>query len=212
MRIVSCAYRDVRIVKRSLDLRIHGFLFFADTKIVTVADVWTLRRKRGHRRQRRCFATRTLIEATEPVPIFDCRSSAVAVKVMQMGRWTASGIDATCCSAILGFSQHPEVIMAKKSTHPATKSKTKTTATKAKKGKATKKKSPTKKTKPAEIQVDAIEAKAFELAHSSDKVCAELEAAATSAVSQAVRKVFKQHRISLTSVQAEKVALLLFRD
>jgi hypothetical protein len=93
--------------------------------------------------------------------------------------------------------------MAKKTTKPATKSTKKATS---------KKKAPAKKTKPMAIEIDAVEAEAIELAHSSDKVCTELEEAVTSAVSQAVRKVFKQHRVSLTSAQAEKVALLLFRD
>ena len=102
--------------------------------------------------------------------------------------------------------------MAKKTTTPATKSTKKPSAKKAAATKATRKKTPTKKTKPVEIKVDAVEAKAIELAHSSDKVCTELEKLVTSAVSEAVRKVFKQHRISLTSAQAQKVALLLFRE
>ena len=102
--------------------------------------------------------------------------------------------------------------MAKKTTKPATKAKKQAPTKKANGTKATKKKAPTKKAKPVEIKVDAVEAKAIELAHSSDKVCTELEKVVTSAVSQAVRKVFKQHRISLTSAQAQKVALLLFRD
>jgi hypothetical protein len=97
--------------------------------------------------------------------------------------------------------------MAKKTTTPATKAK-KNSPTK----RATKKKSPAKKAKPVEIELDALEAKAFELAHSSDKVCTKLEKAVTLAVFQAVRKVFKQHRISLTTAQVEKVALLLFGD
>ena len=94
--------------------------------------------------------------------------------------------------------------MAKKTSKPAAK--TSKPATKAKK------KAPAKKTKPIEIELDAIETKAFELAHSSDKVCTELEEGVMLAVSQAVRKVFKQHGVSLTSAQAEKVAMLLFAD
>ncbi len=101
--------------------------------------------------------------------------------------------------------------MAKKTTKPATESK-KTTTNKAPGAKTAKKKAPAKRTKPVEIEVDAVEAKAIELAHSSDKVCAELEEAVTAAAFQTVRKVFKQHCISLTSAQAEKVALLLFQD
>lgn len=101
--------------------------------------------------------------------------------------------------------------MAKKTTKSATESK-KTATNKATGAKATKKKAAAKKSKPAEIEVDAIEAKAIELAYSSDKVCAELEEAVTAAAFQTVRKVFKQHRISLTSTQAEKVAMLLFQD
>jgi hypothetical protein len=98
--------------------------------------------------------------------------------------------------------------MAKKTTKSATESKKKAPAKK-----ATKKKAPAKsQAKPMEIELDPIEIKAFELAHSSDKVCADLEKVVTSSVSQAVRKVFKQHSISLTASQAEKVALLLFGD
>jgi hypothetical protein len=93
--------------------------------------------------------------------------------------------------------------MAKKTAKPASKSPKS----------ATKKKAPSKKaTKPIEVELDAAEAKAFELAYSSDKVCAELEAAVTSAVSLAVRKVFKQNLVSLTVPQAEKVAMLLFQE
>ena len=74
------------------------------------------------------------------------------------------------------------------------------------------KKKPTKKVERIEIELDPVETKAFELAHSSEDVRRELEEAVTSAMSQAVRKVFKQHRISLTSSQAQEVAVLLFGD
>jgi len=87
----------------------------------------------------------------------------------------------------------------------------KTTTKKATAAKA-KKKAPAKKAKPVEIELEPGEIKAFELAHSSAKVCKELELAVTSAISQAVRKVFKQHGIALATAQAEKVALLLFGD
>jgi len=76
----------------------------------------------------------------------------------------------------------------------------------------TKKKASAKKVERVEIELDPAEAKAFELAHSSGEVCEELELAVSLAMSQAVRKVFKQHRISLTTTQAQKVAVLLFGD
>jgi hypothetical protein len=101
--------------------------------------------------------------------------------------------------------------MAKKTTKSAAKP-SKAPAKKAP-AKATKKKAPAKKqAKPVEIELDPAEAKAIELAHASDEVCTELEDAVTSAISQAVRKVFKQHDVALTSDQAEEVALLLFGD
>ena len=77
---------------------------------------------------------------------------------------------------------------------------------------ATKAKKATKKSELVEIELNEVEASAIELVHSSSKVCAELEKAVTSAVSQSVRKVFKQHGVSLTAEQAEEVALLLFGD
>ena len=40
----------------------------------------------------------------------------------------------------------------------------------------------------------------------------QLEEAATLAMSQAVRKVFKEHKISLTAPQAQEVAAFLFGD
>jgi hypothetical protein len=87
--------------------------------------------------------------------------------------------------------------MAKKTTKPTSKAK---------------KKAPAKKVERIEIELDPVETKAFELAHSSNNVREELEDAVTSAMSQAVRKIFKQHGISLTLPQAEEVALLLFGD
>ena len=90
--------------------------------------------------------------------------------------------------------------MAKKTT------KKKATATKAKK------KAPAKKVERIEIELDPVETKAFELAHSSAEVQKELEEAVTLAMSQAVRKVFKQHGISLTPPQAQEVAAFLFGD
>ena len=90
--------------------------------------------------------------------------------------------------------------MAKKTT------KKKATATKAKK------KAPAKKVERIEIELDPVETKAFELAHSSAEVQKELEEAVTLAMSQAVRKVFKQHGISLTPPQGQEVAAFLFGD
>lgn len=86
--------------------------------------------------------------------------------------------------------------MAKKTSKPATKAK----------------KTPAKSSKAREIKVDAVEAEAIELVHTSDRVCGELEEAVTTAACQAVRKVFKQHGISLNPEQTQKVAFLLFRD
>lgn len=102
--------------------------------------------------------------------------------------------------------------MAKKTTKPATQSKKPAPTKKATGAKATKKKAPAKKSETIEIELDAVEAKAFELAHASDKVCTELEETVMSAVSDAVRKVYKKNGITLTSDQAQKVALLLFGD
>jgi hypothetical protein len=97
--------------------------------------------------------------------------------------------------------------MAKKTTKSAT-----TTKKPAPAKKTAKKKAAPAKTEPIEIELDEVEATAIELVHASSKVCDELEKAVTSAVSEAVRKVFKQNKVSLTTVQAEKVALLLFGD
>jgi hypothetical protein len=102
--------------------------------------------------------------------------------------------------------------MAKKSTKPAAAATKKPAPTKKAAPAKAKKKAPAKKNAPVEIELDAAEAKAIELVHTTDKVCTELEVAVTTAVAQAVGKVFKKHSISLTSAQAEKVALLLFGD
>jgi hypothetical protein len=75
-----------------------------------------------------------------------------------------------------------------------------------------KRKPAAKKASHFEVELDPAETEAFELAHSSDKVRKELEEAATAAMSQAVRKVFKQYRISLTVSQSQKVAVVLFGD
>jgi hypothetical protein len=90
--------------------------------------------------------------------------------------------------------------MAKKTT------KKKSTATKSKP------KAPAKKVEYVEIELDPVEAKAYELAQSSTEVCEELEVAVSLAMSQAVRKVFKQHSISMTMPQSQKVAVFLFGD
>jgi hypothetical protein len=87
----------------------------------------------------------------------------------------------------------------------------KKTATSKPAAKAKKKASP-KKVEQVEIELDAIEIKALKLANSSAKVCKELELAVALAISQTVRKVFKQHGISLSPPQAQGVAGLLFGD
>jgi hypothetical protein len=95
--------------------------------------------------------------------------------------------------------------MAKKTTKPAAKAKKATGAKPAKKA-------PAKKVETIEIKLDAVETQAIQLADSSDDVCEELEKAVTSAVSDAVRKVYKKNKITLTAAQAENVALALFAD
>ncbi len=95
--------------------------------------------------------------------------------------------------------------MAKKTTNKAALGK-KATAAKSKK------RTPAAKVDRIEVELDPLEVEAYELAHSSDSVCKELELAVTLATSQAVRKVFKQHRISLTLPQSQEVALLLFGE
>jgi hypothetical protein len=96
--------------------------------------------------------------------------------------------------------------MAKKTTKKKSTVATKATATKSKK------KAPAKKTDRIEIELDPVEVEAYELAHSSDRVRKELELAVTLAMSQAVRKVFQQHRISLTPPQSQHIAMILFGD
>jgi hypothetical protein len=97
--------------------------------------------------------------------------------------------------------------MAKRTTkkNPAAKTKGKTGAAKAKKA-------PARKAECVEIELDPIQIKALELARSSAKVREELEEGATLAMSQSVRKVFKQHRISLTAPQSQEVAAVLFGE
>jgi hypothetical protein len=86
-----------------------------------------------------------------------------------------------------------------------------TTTKKAATPKKAKEKAPTPTpAEPEAIVLDAEEEKAFDLAHSSEDVCNELELAVTQAVAQAVRKVFKQQGISLKASQAENLALALF--
>jgi hypothetical protein len=99
-------------------------------------------------------------------------------------------------------------MMAKKTTKkkPAAKSTKKAPAAKAKR-RATR-----KKAERFEIELDPAETRAFELAHASDEVRKQLEEAATLAMSQAVRKVFKQHRISLTASQSATIAAVLFGE
>jgi hypothetical protein len=107
--------------------------------------------------------------------------------------------------------------MAKKTSKPAPETKKqspvkKATGAKAASAKATKKKAAPKEPESVEIELDAVEAEAFELAHSSDQLASDLEKAVTSAVTQVIRKVYKQHSISLSLAQAERVALMLFGD
>jgi hypothetical protein len=120
-------------------------------------------------------------------------------------------IDAVFRAAILSLSEFlpPEVNMAKKSARAA---KSKVAATQATGRKTARKKTAARKVERVEIELDPAETKAFELARSTDEVCRELEEAVTLAVSQAVRRVFKQRGIALTPPQAQEVAMLLFGD
>ena len=63
-----------------------------------------------------------------------------------------------------------------------------------------------------EIELGPNETKAFDLAQTSDAVCQDLEEAVTDAISQAVRKVFKKHKVTLTQPEALEVAATLFGD
>ena len=104
-------------------------------------------------------------------------------------------IDPSHNGAILSLSPNPatEDMMAKKTTKkkPAAKA---------------------KKIEHVEIELDSIEVEAIKLAYPSAKMKKQLEEAATLAMSQAVRKVFKEHKISLTAPQAQEVAAFLFGD
>jgi hypothetical protein len=94
--------------------------------------------------------------------------------------------------------------MAKKTARKTTKKQP--TATKAKPKKSA------KKVERVEIELDPVQSAAFELAYASDEVRRELELGVTSAISQAVRKVYKKHKISLTQSQAQEIAGFLFGD
>lgn len=74
------------------------------------------------------------------------------------------------------------------------------------------KKSPAKKVERIEIELSPAEEKALKLAYSSNDVRGDLETTVTAAIAQAVRKVFKQHGVALTAVQAQEVAMILFGD
>jgi len=76
--------------------------------------------------------------------------------------------------------------------------------------KATKK---TTKQAPAEqIYLDPPQDKAVRLVDKSAKVRAELEQAVTAAAAKAVRKVMKDHEISLTAAQADLLTAIWFGD
>jgi hypothetical protein len=90
--------------------------------------------------------------------------------------------------------------VAKKKAAPATK-------------KAPKKKAAEKKPADAvEFKLSPVEEKALDLVQSSKELCKDLETAVTESISVAVQKVYKAHKIALTSAQAQNVALLLFGD
>ncbi len=97
--------------------------------------------------------------------------------------------------------------MAKKKATTKTSAKSKSSQTK-----AAKKPAACGRGKTEEIKLDPVEQAAFRLAHSSKAVCRELELSVSEAICQAVRKVFKQHKIALTQEQGETVAFVLFGD
>ncbi len=57
-----------------------------------------------------------------------------------------------------------------------------------------------------------IETQAFDLAQSSAKVRRELERAVTEAAANAVRKVFRLHKIRLNAVEAANLTVILFGE
>lgn len=87
-----------------------------------------------------------------------------------------------------------------------------TAAGKSSKTKAAPKPSTSGRGKAAQVALDPIEQEAFRLAHSSKAVCRELELSVSEAICQAVRKVFKRHKVVLTQSQGETLAVVLFGD
>ena len=63
-----------------------------------------------------------------------------------------------------------------------------------------------------EFTLSDIEAQAFDLAQSSEKVRKELELAVTEAAAAAVRKVFRLHKIRLNGAEAAKLTVILFGE
>ncbi len=63
-----------------------------------------------------------------------------------------------------------------------------------------------------EFTLSDIEAQAFDVAQSSEKVRKELELAVTEAAAVAVRKVFRLHKIRLTAVEASNLTVILFGE
>lgn len=81
--------------------------------------------------------------------------------------------------------------------------------------KAASKKAPAKKAPaPVEksIEIDATVAKALDLVQASEAFGDELEDAVGKAMTLAVRKVYREHKIVLSAVQATQVAMVLFSD
>ena len=63
-----------------------------------------------------------------------------------------------------------------------------------------------------EFTLSDIEAQAFDLAQSSEKVRKELELAVTEAAAVAVRKVFRLHKIRLKAAEASNLTVILFGE
>ncbi len=61
-----------------------------------------------------------------------------------------------------------------------------------------------------EMELDAIETKAFDLALDNEAIRDELEDEASKALANVVQKVLKKHKTSLNATQAHNVAMVLF--
>jgi hypothetical protein len=108
---------------------------------------------------------------------------------------TVAGTGSACYTADGHFLLTLEVVMAKK--------------------RAAKKSAAKKRTKSApeeQIVLDPDQDKALRLVDKSAKICAELEGAVSQAAAKAVRKVMKDHGISLTPAQTAVLTSIWFSE